>query len=87
MGRPAYEFDEATRSQVADLATARVDYRDIARLVGCHRNTLCSRVAAELAAGLARRRLEVIEALYARAVAGGVAAARLYLGREPQPVG
>ena len=48
---------------------------------------LRSRVAAELAAGLARRRLEVIEALYARAVAGGVAAARLYLGREPQPVG
>ena len=79
VARPAFVPTEQQRELVTTAARVRVDHRVIARQVGISRTTLTKYFDQELAAAAAKAHLEVIEAMYRRAIAGSVSAARFYL--------
>lgn len=74
---------EALRKRVAIAAGGGMLHEDIALAIGVTPPTLRKHYAEELSVGAHKRRMDVLEAAYEGAVAGKVAAQRLYLSVMP----
>lgn len=83
-GRPAHAPTPATRRQVAVAAGGGMRHLDIAIALGISRETLEKHYADELAGGATKRRLEVLNAMFAAAKKGSSSAAKVYLAAEPE---
>jgi hypothetical protein len=74
---------DALRKRVAIAAGGGMLHEDIALAIGVTPPTLRKHYANELSVGAHKRRMDVLEAAYDGAVAGKVAAQRLYLSVMP----
>ena len=86
-GRPQFQPTNEQREQCAILAAGRMSEENIAAALGVSRPTLRKHFADELTAGAAERNAAVLQALYAAAVNGNVAAARTWLARQADEQG
>ena len=84
MARPPFQPTAEQRSLVARAARAGLEHAQIAELIGLHRNTLRKYFWHEMNEAAAMARLEIVEGLYAAAMAGKVTAALRYM-RGPRP--
>jgi hypothetical protein len=73
-GRPEFKVTQPMRAKVERLVMAGMTHETIARAIDCDRATLTKHFAAELQCGLAKKRAEVIDMLFASAKAGNVSA-------------
>lgn len=71
------------RRKVAIAAGGGMAHEDIALAIGITPPTLRKHYAHELSVGAHERRLEVLEAAFKAAIAGKIAAQRLYLSATP----
>jgi hypothetical protein len=83
-GRPPHQPTPATRRQVAAAAGGGMRHEDIALALGIHVDTLGKWYGVELSTEAARKRLEVLNALFAAAKRGNTSAAKAYLANEPR---
>jgi hypothetical protein len=84
MARPPLVFDPSTVRQVASWIEAGAEVNAIAAALGIHRNSVRRYFGEQIEAARCKRYAAVLEALYAKAVKGNVAAARAYLRRDPE---
>ena len=82
-GRPAFKPTAAQRRQVSIAAAGGMRHDDIAIAIGVCRDTLAKYFEAELSAGAAARRMEVLQALYLAAKKGSSSAAKAFLAADP----
>lgn len=82
-GRPAFKPTAAQRRQVSIAAAGGMRHEDIAIAMGICRDTLSKHFEAELSAGAAARRMEVLQALYVAAKKGSSSAAKAFLAADP----
>lgn len=82
-GRPAFKPTAAQKRQVSIAAAGGMRHDDIAIAMGVCRDTLSKYFEAELSAGAAARRMEVLQALFIAAKKGSSSAARAFLAADP----
>jgi hypothetical protein len=78
-GRKKLKVSNELREKVAVLRAGGMEREEIADAIGCSERTLRTYFLPELNEGKSVKRAAVIEALYAAAVAGSVAAAKAFL--------
>lgn len=84
-GRPAHQPTATTRRQVAVAAGGGALHEQIATALEISTDTLRKYYEPELSVGAAKRRLDVLEAMYRAATKkGSTSAAKVYLANEPQ---
>lgn len=81
MGRPAYEPTAEARRQVEIWAGGGMSHPEICNCLGISPPTLRKYFEQELTAGAAKRKGEVIDAMYRTALAGNVSAQKAFLNR------
>ena len=86
-GRPQFQPTNEQRETCSILAAGQMSEEAIASVFGITRPTLHKHFAAELTQGAAKRNAAVLLALYETAVAGNVAALRLWLARQADQQG
>ena len=83
MARPTFKPTAAQKRQVAIAAGGGMSHEEISLALGISRPTLLKHFEFELSTGANHKRLEVMNAMYASAKKGNVAAQKSYIATTP----